>query len=134
MYKRQTQNGSVTLSTNPYYYTGGSIQGMNGSSKIVAGDLTLSTGTGDTPNTIGSAGLALSTQVKNIAATASGGIWLKQNGSINLGNLRAGGDLSVTTTTGDILVGTVSYGTGNAPVSYTHLDVYKRQMFTKYIK
>lgn len=109
-----TQNGSVTLSTNPYYYTGGSIQGMNGSSKIVAGDLTLSTGTGDTPNTIGSAGLALSTQVKNIAATASGGIWLKQNGSINLGNLRAGGDLSVTTTTGDILVGTVSYGTGNA--------------------
>ncbi|MCH1993936.1 filamentous hemagglutinin N-terminal domain-containing protein, partial [Achromobacter xylosoxidans] len=39
-----TQNGSVTLSTNPYYYTGGSIQGMNGSSKIVAGDLTLSTG------------------------------------------------------------------------------------------
>lgn len=109
-----TQNGSVTLSTNPYYYTGGSIQGMNGSSKIVAGDLTLSTGTGDTPNTIGSAGLALSTQVKNIAATASGGIWLKQTGSINLGNLRAGGDLSVTTTTGDILVGTVSYGTGNA--------------------
>ena len=68
----------------------------------------------DRPNTIGSAGLALSTQVKNIAATASGGIWLKQNGSINLGNLRAGGDLSVTTTTGDILVGTVSYGTGNA--------------------
>lgn len=109
-----TQNGSVTLSTNPYYYTGGSIQGMNGSSKIVAGDLTLSTGTGDTPNTIGSAGLALNTQVKNIAATASGGIWLKQTGSINLGNLRAGGDLSVTTTTGDILVGTVSYGTGNA--------------------
>lgn len=109
-----TQNGSVTLSTNPYYYTGGSIQGMNGSSKIVAGDLTLSTGTGDTPNTIGSSGLALNTQVKNIAATASGGIWLKQTGSINLGNLRAGGDLSVTTTTGDILVGTVSYGTGNA--------------------
>lgn len=109
-----TQNGSVTLSTNPYYYTGGSIQGMNGSSKIVAGDLTLSTGTGNAPNTIGSAGLALNTQVKNIAATASGGIWLKQTGSINLGNLRAGGDLSVTTTTGDILVGTVSYGTGNA--------------------
>lgn len=109
-----TQNGSVTLSTNPYYYTGGSIQGMNGSSKIVAGDLTLSTGSGDTPNTIGSSGLALNTQVKNIAATASGGIWLKQTGSINLGNLRAGGDLSVTTTTGDILVGTVSYGTGNA--------------------
>ncbi len=109
-----TQNGSVNLSTNPYYYTGGSIQGMNASSKIVAGDLTLSTGSGDTPNTIGSASLALSTQVKNIAATASGGIWLKQTGSINLGNLRAGGDLSVTTTTGDILVGTVSYGTGNA--------------------
>lgn len=109
-----TQNGSVTLSTNPYYYTGGSIQGMNGSSKIVAGDLTLSTASGNAPNTIGSAGLALNTQVKNIAATASGGIWLKQNGSINLGNLRAGGDLSVTTTTGDILVGTVSYGTGNA--------------------
>ncbi|MFA1682321.1 filamentous hemagglutinin N-terminal domain-containing protein [Achromobacter dolens] len=109
-----TQNGSVTLSTNPYYYTGGSIQGMNASSKIVAGDLTLSTGSGDTPNTIGSSGLALNTQVKNIAATASGGIWLKQTGSINLGNLRAGGDLSVTTTTGDILVGTVSYGTGNA--------------------
>ncbi|KOQ19793.1 hypothetical protein ABW35_25100, partial [Achromobacter xylosoxidans] len=109
-----TQNGSVTLSTNPYYYTGGSIQGMNGSSKIVAGDLTLSTASGNAPNTIGSAGLALNTQVKNIAATASGGIWLKQTGSINLGNLRAGGDLSVTTTTGDILVGTVSYGTGNA--------------------
>lgn len=109
-----TQNGSVTLSTNPYYYTGGSIQGMNASSKIVAGDLTLSTGSGDTPNTIGSSSLALNTQVKNIAATASGGIWLKQTGSINLGNLRAGGDLSVTTTTGDILVGTVSYGTGNA--------------------
>lgn len=109
-----TQNGSVNLSTNPYYTTGGSIQGMNASSKIVAGDLTLSTATGNTPNTIGSAGLALNTQVKNIAATASGGIWLKQNGSINLGNLRAGGDLSVTTTTGDILVGTVSYGTGNA--------------------
>ncbi|MCZ8392825.1 filamentous hemagglutinin N-terminal domain-containing protein [Achromobacter xylosoxidans] len=109
-----TQNGSVSLSTNPYYYTGGSIQGLNTSSKIVAGDLTLSTGSGETPNTIGSSGLALNTQVKNIAATASGGIWLKQTGSINLGNLRAGGDLSVTTTTGDILVGTVSYGTGNA--------------------
>ncbi|MFY1910347.1 filamentous hemagglutinin N-terminal domain-containing protein [Achromobacter xylosoxidans] len=109
-----TQNGSVSLSTNPYYYTGGSIQGLNASSKIVAGDLTLSTGSGDTPNTIGSSSLALNTQVKNIAATASGGIWLKQTGSINLGNLRAGGDLSVTTTTGDILVGTVSYGTGNA--------------------
>ncbi|CAB3937808.1 filamentous hemagglutinin N-terminal domain-containing protein [Achromobacter insolitus] len=109
-----TQNGSVTLSTNPYYYTGGSILGMNASAKIVAGDLALSTASGNTPNTIGSAGQTLNTQVKNITATASGGIWLKQTGSINLGNLRAGGDLSVTTTTGDIQVGTVSYGTGNA--------------------
>ncbi|WP_342067845.1 hypothetical protein [Achromobacter kerstersii] len=106
-----TSNGSVNLSTNPYYYTGGSIQGMNGSSKITAGDLTLSTASGNTTNAIGSAGNALNTQVNNISATASGGIWLKQTGSINLGNLRAGEDLSVTTTTGDILVGAVSYGT-----------------------
>ena len=106
-----TSNGSVNLSTNPYYYTGGSIQGMNSSSKITAGDLTLSTASGNTTNSIGSAGNALNTQVNNISATASGGIWLKQTGSINLGNLRAGEDLSVTTTTGDILVGAVSYGT-----------------------
>ena len=106
-----TSNGSVNLSTNPYYYTGGSIQGMTGTSKITAGDLTLSTASGNTTNSIGSAGRALNTQVNNISATASGGIWLSQTGSINLGNLRAGEDLSVTTTTGDILVGTVSYGT-----------------------
>ncbi|MFF7057996.1 filamentous hemagglutinin N-terminal domain-containing protein [Achromobacter spanius] len=106
-----TSNGSVNLSTNPYYTTGGSIQGMVSTSKITAGDLTLSTASGYTTNAIGSAGNALNTQVNNISATASGGIWLKQAGSINLGNLRAGEDLSVTTTTGDILVGTVSYGT-----------------------
>ncbi|MCD0497359.1 filamentous hemagglutinin N-terminal domain-containing protein [Achromobacter sp. MY14] len=106
-----TANGSVNLSTNPYYYTGGSIQGMSGTSKITAGDLALSTASGDTSNAIGSSSRALNTQVNNISATASGGIWLKQAGSINLGNLRAGEDLSVTTTTGDILVGTVSYGT-----------------------
>ncbi|HCQ48070.1 MAG TPA: hypothetical protein DIW53_15435 [Achromobacter sp.] len=105
-----TANGSVNLSTNPYYYTGGSIQGMTGTSKITAGNLTLSTGSGDTPNAIGSSTRALNTQVKNIAATASGGIWLNQAGSINLGNLNAGEDLSVTTTTGDILVGSVRYG------------------------
>ncbi|MBR8656315.1 filamentous hemagglutinin N-terminal domain-containing protein, partial [Achromobacter sp. Marseille-Q0513] len=105
-----TQNGSVSLSTTPYRSIGGSIQGVNGSSKIVAGDLALSTSSGDTPNAIGSAGNALNTQVKNISANASGGIWLKQDGSINLGNLRAGGDLSVTTINGDILIGAVSYG------------------------
>ncbi len=106
-----TANGSVNLSTNPYYYTGGSIQGMVNTSKITAGDLTLSTASGNTTNSIGSSSRALNTQVNNISATASGGIWLSQAGSINLGNLRAGEDLSVTTTTGDILVGTVSYGT-----------------------
>jgi hypothetical protein len=106
-----TANGSVNLSTNPYYYTGGSIQGMVNTSKITAGDLTLSTASGNTTNSIGSSSRALNTQVSNISATASGGIWLSQAGSINLGNLRAGEDLSVTTTTGDILVGTVSYGT-----------------------
>ncbi|MGV2861852.1 filamentous hemagglutinin N-terminal domain-containing protein [Achromobacter sp. AGC39] len=106
-----TANGSVNLSTNPYYYTGGSIQGMTGTSKITAGNLTLSTGSSETPNAIGSSTRALNTQVKNIAATASGGIWLNQAGSINLGNLNAGEDLSVTTTTGDILVGSVRYGT-----------------------
>ncbi len=109
-----TQNGSVSLATNPYFYTNGSIQGLNASSKITAGDLKLSTATGNTPNAIGSSGLALNTVVKNINATASGGIWLNQTGTINLGNLKSGGDLSVTTTTGDILVGTVSYGSGNA--------------------
>lgn len=106
-----TQNGSVNLSTNPYYYIGGAIQGMVSTSKITAGDLTLSTGSGNTSNAIGSAGNALNTQVNNITANASGGIFLKQTGSINLGNLRAGEDLSVTTTSGDILVGSVSYGT-----------------------
>ncbi|MDH0737390.1 filamentous hemagglutinin N-terminal domain-containing protein [Achromobacter spanius] len=106
-----TSNGSVNLSTNPYYTTGGSIQGMVSTSKITAGDLTLSTAWGNASNSIGSAGNALNTQVNNISATASGGIWLKQAGSINLGNLSAGEDLSVTTTTGDILVGTVTYGT-----------------------
>ena len=105
-----TSNGSVNLSTNPYYTTGGSIQGMVSTSKITAGDLTLSTAWGNASNSIGSAGNTLNTQVNNISATASGGIWLKQAGSINLGNLSAGEDLSVTTTTGDILVGTVSYG------------------------
>lgn len=114
-----TQTGSVSLATNPYTTSSGGIYGLNTFSKITADDLTLSAGWSNATNSIGSNGLYLNTQVNNIAATASGSIWLNQTGSINLGNLNAGDSLSVRTTTGDIIVGAVNYGTNGDSSSLT---------------
>ncbi|SAI65362.1 Heme:hemopexin utilization protein A [Bordetella ansorpii] len=91
----------------------GSIGAAGTGSLITAGKLILDAGE-STLHGIGDGVRPLYTQVGSITATAGGSIWLKQNGTLDLENVKAGGGLSVWTTSGDILVGQLQYGANNA--------------------
>ena len=99
----------------------GSISATGSSPLITARNLTLITGSTGSGNTgaIGSSGTPLSTAVSSITATAqTGGIFISQAGSLALNNMSSGGALSVTSSSGDLTVGTLSYG-NNQPLTLT---------------
>lgn len=98
-----TSDGSVTLSTNPWSSGhSGSITGISGS-LITAGHLSANASS----NFTGSSHIVLNTKVDSIDATTDNGgnITLTQDGTLNLDSLFANGALSVTATSGDLLVG-----------------------------
>src|SRR5690606_31838634 len=112
--------GKVTLKTDGYQRDG-SITAANSSSLITAGSLTLDasnyyqSGVGSSAGSIGTAGQALLTNVGSVSANAPGLINLDNQGSVQLDNLSAGGNLSVVTRNGgDILLGALAYGSGTS--------------------
>ncbi|WP_144641135.1 filamentous hemagglutinin N-terminal domain-containing protein, partial [Bordetella genomosp. 13] len=107
-----THAGSVSLSAGQASGTAdgeGGIRSAGSNSMITAGKLVLDAGESATHH-IGDAVRSLFTDVDSIVATAGGGMWLHQNGTIDLDDVQVGGDLWVKTTTGDILVGQLQYG------------------------
>ncbi len=101
-------SGSVSLYSS---VSGGNgyITGLNSSSRITAGSASL-TAVG-TDSYIGTSGLALGLAVNTLTASSgTAGTFLTQAGSLNLSNLTTTGDLSVRASTGDLTLGTMSYG------------------------
>jgi len=112
--------GNVILKSSGYQQDG-SITAINSSSLITAGSLTLGasnyyqSGVGYSAGSIGTTGQALRTNVGSISASAPGLINLDNQGSVQLDNLSAGGNLSVVTRNGgDILLGALAYGSGTS--------------------
>jgi filamentous hemagglutinin family protein len=102
--------GSGTALLQAYLSSGdGNITAVNSSSLLTAGSATLQAyGTG---SMIGSSGTALGLAVGSLTASSgTGGMFLKQAGSLNLSSLSTTGDLSVNATSGDLTLGTLSYG------------------------
>ncbi|MEO6280661.1 filamentous hemagglutinin N-terminal domain-containing protein [Roseateles sp.] len=102
--------GAGSLLLQAYLSSGnGNINAINSSSLITAGSLNLQAyGTG---SNIGSSGTALGTAVGSLTASAgTGGMFLRQAGSLNLTSLSTTGDLAVTASSGDLTLGTLSYG------------------------
>ncbi|WP_417546582.1 filamentous hemagglutinin N-terminal domain-containing protein [Marinobacter sp.] len=111
--------GNVILKSSGYQQDG-SITAINSSSLITAGSLDVTAtrytgGTTPTAGSIGTVGQALLTNVGSISANAQGLINLDNQGSVQLDNLSAGGNLSVVTRNGgDILLGALAYGSGTS--------------------
>ena len=90
----------------------GNINAINGSSLITAGSLSLLAY--GTSSNIGAAGTPLGLAVNSLTASAgSGGVVLNQTGSLNLSNVSTSGDLNVTASSGDLTLGTLSYGSAS---------------------
>lgn len=103
-------SGQVTLATS---LSAGSIDAINGSSLISAGSATL-TADGATGG-VGSASQTLGLAVDSLVARAGdGGLHFTQAGSLRLDSLSTTGDLSVTATSGNLTLGNLSYGAGQA--------------------
>jgi filamentous hemagglutinin family protein len=105
-------NGSATLQG--YLSSGdGNITAVNGASLLTAGTATLTAyGTG---SSIGSSGTRLGTAVGSLSASSgTGGIHLQQAGSMTLSSLGTTGALNVATSSGDLTLGTLSYGSSSA--------------------
>jgi filamentous hemagglutinin family protein len=105
-------NGSAALQV--YLSSGDAhITAINGSSLLTAGTATLTaynTGSG-----IGTSGTRLGTAVGSLTASAgTGGIYLQQAGSLNLSNVSTTGNLNVVAGSGDLTLGTLSYGSSSA--------------------
>ena len=87
----------------------GHIDAINNSSLITAGTLTLQAYGSD--SRIGSSGTPLGLAVGSLTANSgTGGMVLNQAGSLNLASLSTTGDLAVTASSGDLTLGTLSYG------------------------
>jgi trimeric autotransporter adhesin len=102
--------GAGSMLLQAYLSSGdGNINAINNSSLITAGSLTLQAyGTG---SNIGSSGTALGLAVGGLTASSgTGGMVIRQAGSLNLSSLSTTGDLAVTATSGDLTLGTLSYG------------------------
>jgi hypothetical protein len=108
-------NSDVTL-VSDRFNTSGNIGSTGGSPLLTARTLNLTTGGGDM-GAIGTSGTPLRTAIANLNATAQGGgICVSQSGALTLNNVNSGGPLSVVTTSGDLTVGSVSYG-NNQPLT-----------------
>ncbi len=96
-----------------------SITSTGGAPLITARNLTLSTSGGTGIGFIGTSVAPLRTSVATFAANSqNGGIYVSQSGPLTVNNVFSGGALSVTTTAGDLMVGTISYG-DNQPLTLT---------------
>ncbi|MES2717334.1 MAG: filamentous hemagglutinin N-terminal domain-containing protein [Pseudomonadota bacterium] len=102
--------GTGSLLLQAYLSSGdGNINAINNNALITAGSLTLQAY--GTDSNIGSSGTALGLAVGSLTASAgSGGMVLRQAGALNLSSLATTGDLAVTTSSGDLTLGTLSYG------------------------
>jgi len=102
--------GAGSMLLQAYLSSGnGNINAINNSSLITAGSLTLQAY--GTDSHIGSSGTALGLAVGALTASSgTGGMVLRQAGSLNLSSLSTTGDLGVTASSGDLTLGTLSYG------------------------
>jgi len=92
------------------------IGSVNGGSLLTARNLTVVT-SGNSGGAIGTSGTPFRTAVASLNATSqNGGIFVTQSGVLTLNNMQSGGELNITTTSGNLLVGTVSYG-NNQPLT-----------------
>ncbi|WP_073103146.1 filamentous hemagglutinin N-terminal domain-containing protein [Pollutimonas bauzanensis] len=109
-----TSGGSVKLSTSPWSSgSSGSITAGSGS-LITAGHLSA---TANSSSLSGSSNITLNTKVGSVDATTNNGgnISLTQDGTLSLDKLSASGALSVTATSGDLLVsGALTAGAGKS--------------------
>jgi len=104
-------NGSALLQA--YLSSGdGNINAINGSSLLTAGSATLQAyGSG---SNIGTSGTRLGTAVGSLTASSgTGGIYLQQAGSLTLSTLSTSGNLDVNASSGNLTLGTLSYGSSN---------------------
>ena len=108
-----TSSGIAVLNTAGQSPSSASIVAINGGSLLTAGTATLHAS--GTSSSIGSSGSALGLAVSTLNATAgTGGVYLTQAGSLSLASVQSGGDLVVTASTGDLTIGSLSYGSGFA--------------------
>lgn len=108
-------SGTVVLDASRYNGVGSIV--ATGGGTITAGDLTLASHSSGVSQTgsVGTGGTALRTAAATITATAQqGGIFIAQAGNTLLKNLQSGGALTVTASSGDLSVGTLSYGNNQA--------------------
>jgi filamentous hemagglutinin family protein len=104
-----TSTGSVLLRAAPSSGAGA----ITGSGLVTAGTATLQA-TGTASN-LGTSGTALQLRTGSLTASAgTGGIWLAQDGTIDLASVTSAGALSVTAGSGDIRLTSVSYGNGQS--------------------
>jgi len=110
--------GSGAVLLQAYLSSGdGNIDAINGSSLITAGNLTLQSY--GSSSHIGSSGSTLGLAVGSVTASSgTGGLFLRQAGSLSLGSLSTSGDLAVTASSGDLTLGSLSYGS-NKTLSLT---------------
>ena len=104
-------NGSALLQA--YLSSGdGNINAINGSSLLTAGSATLQAyGSG---SNIGTSGTRLGTAVGSLTASSgTGGIYLQQAGSLTLSSLSTSGNLDVNASSGNLTLGTLSYGSSS---------------------
>jgi len=102
----------VALKARPSTGTG-SIAAVNGASSIAAGTLRLSTsGTGAG---IGSVGTPLGLDVASLTASAgTGGLFVRNAGSLTLASIVSGGVVQAEAATGDLTLGGVTQGSGSS--------------------
>lgn len=106
-------NSDVTLNSFRSVATG-AITATGANPLVTARNLTLAT-SGDNLGFIGTSGTPFSTAVASLNASAqTGGIFVTQSGALILNSVTSGGEVNVNTTSGNLTVGTVSYGSGQA--------------------
>ena len=105
-------SGSVTLVASPSSGSG-NITAVNAGSTITAGSVVLSAG--GTGSAIGSSGTVLGLNTGSLTASSgTGGLYIKNAGSLALNAISTTGDLSATASTGDLTIGGLSYGANKA--------------------
>lgn len=123
-------SGDVSLSSTAPSTTGTTdqttITASSTSSKITAAKLSLSATGGDTQSNggsaIGSSSTALGLNVDSLSASSgSGGIYVKNDGGLVLDGLSTSGNLSVTASSGNLTVKSLSYG-ANKDLTLTATD------------